>query len=136
MPLQDAKNTKLDQLSPGIPNMSGALDNWMQPMVFVLVQKSNIAFQAVEVGEAIKFMGVIQPFTDRELMLRPEGERSWTWYWVHALPSLKLNTDEVVNYLGKQYRVMGLKNYGIYGYLSYQVIEDYTGAGPTIEATP
>lgn len=130
--IQNAADTPLnEQPSGSLPQMGQALYDWFQPMVFMLVTKSTVAFQAVEVGENISFQGVMQPFTTRDLLLKPEGQRSWTWKWLHAETSLQLNTDEVVTYQGTQYRVMGLKNYAEYGYLSYELVQDWTGSGPT-----
>ncbi len=101
-------------------------------MTFMRVVKTTIGYQVVEDGEEINFRGVIQPFTTRELMIRPESEQSWTWWTLHADPSLTLDTDEVVLYLGKQTRVMGRRDYSLNGYVEYQLVQDYTGAGPEV----
>jgi hypothetical protein len=38
--------------------------------------------------------------------------------------------DEVVTYDGVQTRVMSRKNYGLYGYVEYHLVQDWTGSGP------
>ncbi len=119
-----------------VPNVGGALTEWFQPMVFKIVSKAVVNYQAYETAIESPFRGVIQPFTDRQLLLKPEGQRAWTWFTVHSGPSLKLDVDDVVNYAGKNYRVMSLKDYSIYGYLEYHLISDYTGSDPTAVVTP
>lgn len=113
-----------------VPDVSGAMQDYFQPMVFTTVVKTVSGFQAVETPTALNFQGVIQPLTERQLMLKPEGQRSWNWLMLHADPSLTLNTDDVVNYLGVQTRVMTRKDYSLYGYIEYHLVQDYTGAGP------
>lgn len=128
--IANGADTPLNALAGSVPDVSGAMQDYFQPMTFTPVSKAVEGFQVVETPTPIVFRGVIQPFTERQLMLKPEGERSWTWLMVHADPSLTLNTDDVMLYLGKQTRVMARKNYRIYGYVEYHVIQDYTGSGP------
>lgn len=132
--IKNASNTPLNVNSGTLPDMSGALLNWFQKMTFGLVVKTVSGFQVVETMEEISFMGVIQPLTERQLLLKPEGQRAWSWYWVHSDPSLNLKTDDVIIYLERQYRVMAKKNYSIYQYQEYQIVTDWTGSGPTPES--
>ena len=121
--------------SPGagnVPNVGEALIEWFQPMVFKIVTKAVVNYQAVETAVEVSFRGVFQPFSDRQLLLKPEGERAWSWYWIHSDPSLMLDVDDVIEYQGKNYRVMSLKNYSLYGYMDYHVITDYTGSDPVV----
>jgi hypothetical protein len=104
--------------------------DWFQPMTFVQVVKRVVGFQAFETATAILFRGVIQPLQARRLMLKPEGQRAWTWLWLHSDPSLRLEVDDVVIYNGVQTRVMALKDYTLYGYVEYELCQDWTGAGP------
>ena len=62
--------------------------------------------------------------------MKPEGQRAWKWFSVHADPSLSLTPDEVITYQSTQYRVKGKTDYTGYGYIYYELIEDYTGSGP------
>jgi len=133
MKIGQGKNTPLNQRAGSFPDVSDALLDWFQPMVFGVVTKTTQGFQVVETMTETSFQGVWQPFTDRQLLLKPEGERAWSWYWLHAEPTLNLEVDNVVNYLGTQYRVKSKKDYRLNGYVEYQLVEDYTGAGPTVE---
>lgn len=129
----NAKNITLNQQAGTVPNVGGAMLNWFQPMIFMRVVKTNVGYQVVEDGVNYSFRGVIQPFTDRQLVLKPEGQRAWTWLWLHSDPSLTLDVDEVVSYLGVQTRVMARKDYSLYGYVEYQLVQDWTDSGPQVE---
>lgn len=131
--IANGKNTPLNVKTGTVPDVGGALTDWFQPMVFERVTKETVGFQVIETGVETAFRGVIQPFTNRDLQLKPEGQRAWSWFWLHAEPQLALNVDEVVTYLGVQTRVMARKDYTIYGYIVYELVQDWTGAGPTLE---
>lgn len=128
--IPNAKNTPINVHTGTVPDVSGALRDWFQPMVFEPVTKSVEGFQAVEDGDPIAFRGVIQPLTTRQLMLKPEGQRAWTWLNLFADPVLILQVDDVVNYLGVQTRVMARERFQLYGYVRYELVQDWTGAGP------
>lgn len=128
--IQNGKNTPLNTNSGTVPNVNGAMLQWFQPMVFTVVTKIVVGGEVVETGTPVNFRGVIQPLSNRDLLIKPEGERAWTWLMLHADPSLTLNVDDVVNYLGQQTRVMARKDYRLYGYVYYELIQDYTGSGP------
>lgn len=124
--IKNGSSTPLNQTPMGsVPNVGAAMNDWFQAMVFTLIGKQVDAFQAVETETLINFRGVIQPLKDRELDLLPEGQRSWTWFQLHAEPSLKLQTDDVVVYLGVRTRVMGRRDYTIYGYCEYRLVQDW-----------
>ncbi len=130
--IKNASSTPINQNSGTVPNMSGALLSWFQKMIFGLVVKTVSGFQVVETETQVSFMGVWQPLTGRQLLMKPEGQRQWDWYWVHSDPSLNLKVDDVIIYLGKQYRVMAKKDYSLYQYIEWHLVEDYTGSGPTV----
>lgn len=130
MVIRNAADRPLFDKAGTVPDVSGALLDYFQTMVFALVKKTIVNSQVVETTSPINFQGVIQPFTERQLLLRPEGERAWTWFTLHADPSLTLNVDDVVLWRGKQTRVMARKNFELYGYVEYQLVQDWTGAGP------
>lgn len=129
--IKNAKDIPLNANPGTLPDMSGALMNWFQKMTFGLVTKTATAFQAYEEMEEISFMGVIQPLSGRELVLKPEGERAWSWWWLHSNTALNLKVDDVVVYKTRQYRVMLKKNYSAYQYYEYHLVTDWTGSGPT-----
>lgn len=125
----NACNIPLGQQSSTVPDVSGAMQNYFQKMVFTLLKKVVSGFQVVENAAPIVFQGVIQPFTSRQLMLKPEGQRAWSWYTVHAEPGIVLKVDDIIQYLGQNYRVMGQTDYRLYGYVEYQLQTDWFGEG-------
>jgi hypothetical protein len=134
MIIKNGKDMPLNQNSGTLPDVSGAMLDYFQPMVFAVVVKTVDNFQAVETKSSVNFQGVWQPLSARQLMLKPEGQRAWKWFQVHAEPALILQTDQLITYLGVQYRVMADKDYRLYGYVEYHLVEDFTGSGPQ-EAT-
>lgn len=132
--IQNGKNTLIGVATGTLPNVGSAMLNWFQPMVFAPVVKTVEGYQVVETETPISFRGVIQPLMPRQLFLKPEGQRAWTWFMLHSDPSLELQVDDVVSYLGKQTRVMARKNYKIYGYIYYELVQDWEGSGPTVES--
>lgn len=114
-----------------LPDVSGALMDWLQPMIFTLISKAIKGFQVKETPTIYSFMGVWQPFSVRQLEMKPRGQRAWSWYMLHALPGLLLKADDVVAYDGVQYRVMQVNEYPLYGFNEFHLVEDYTGSGPS-----
>jgi hypothetical protein len=114
-----------------VPDVSGALKDYYQPLIFEQLTKTVSGFQVVETTTPIQFRGLIQPFTSRQLMLRPEGERAWTWFTLFSDPVLTLQVDDVVVWNGKQTRVMSRTDFSLYGYVTYSLVQDWTGAGPS-----
>lgn len=131
--IANGKNQALTVDQGTVPDVGGAMIDWFQSMQFQIVTKETIDFQVVETEEPVNFRGVIQPFTLRQLYLRPEGERAWTWAMVHAEPVLSLKVDDIISYRGVHFRVMGKKNYTIYNYVQYSLVQDFTGSGPEVK---
>lgn len=125
----NGKDTPLFKRTGTVPDVSGALTDYYQPMTFNLLTKTVVGFQVDETSDPIHFQGVLQPFIDRQLLLKPEGQRAWSWFQLFST-GLQLKVDDVVLYLGKQTRVMSKKNWELYGYQEYHLVQDWTGAGP------
>lgn len=128
--ISNAKDTPLNANSGTVPNVSGAILNWFQPMTFTTTVQTIVGFQVVDTPTDISFFGVWQPFTAQQLAIKPQGERDWLWFTVHAQPGLILTPDQLITYLGVQYRVKEKLDYQLYGYIEYHLIDDYTGSGP------
>lgn len=128
----NARDTPLTQIRGTVPDVSGAMQDRFQMMNFTTVVKSVVNFQVVETPTVTNFWGNIQPFSDNQLKLIPEGQRTqWQYFEMHAEPAITLVPDDVVNYLGIQYRVLARRDYSLYGYLLFTLITDYTNSGPT-----
>lgn len=115
-----------------VPDVSGALQDYYQQLIFEPLEKTVSGFQVVENADPINFWGVIQPFNQRQLLLKPEGQRAWSWFMMHADPVLTLQVDDVVLWNCKQTRIMARQDNTLYGFVVYQLVQDWTGSGPEV----
>lgn len=132
-PIWNAKDVSLANNPGTLPNMADTIANWFQLLTFKQVVKKTINFQTVETASPLEFQGVVQPFTSQQLAMKPEGQRAWKWFTIHAWPTLILKPDDVIiNQAGTQFRVMEKLDFKEYGYVRYEMIEDYSGSGPLV----
>lgn len=129
--INNACNIPLNQNSGTCPDMSTSLLNWYQQMTFGVITKVVSDFQVIESVVETQFMGIWQPLTGRQLMMKPEGQRAWEWWKLHADLAIDLKIDDIIIYLTKQYRVMAKKNYSLYQFQEYDLVEDWLGTVPT-----
>lgn len=131
--INNASSSTLNKaVNTNLPNVSAAVVKWFQPMSFFKVTKTTVAYQESEEMVETKTMGTWQPLKPREVSYKPEGQRAFSWFRLHALPDFVLEEDEVVIKDGVQYRVKGFWPYNEYGYVEYHMYEDYSGRGPEI----
>lgn len=109
-----------------VPDVSGALQDYYQSMVFNLITKTVVGGQVVEIQNPLNFRGVIQPFTGRQLLLKPEGQRAWNWFLMNSDPGLTLKADDIVIWNNRPTRVMAKKSFYLYGFDEYHLVQDWT----------
>lgn len=120
---QKAQNLKA--LS-GMPQMAMTLTGWEVPLTLVKVIQDIVDGDAVFTEQEINFLGCFQPLKDEELQFKPEGQRSWSWYWIHAKAgTLNLQTADKIIFNNKRYKVMSVKDYSLNGFIEYQIIRDF-----------
>lgn len=113
-------------LNCGMPNMGSTLSGWECPLTLIKITQDIVEGDVVTQEEKIDFLGVWQPLRDEQLQFLPEGQRSWSWYWIHAKSgTLNLKTQDKIIFEGKRYKVMNIKDYSLNGFIEYQVIRDY-----------
>lgn len=113
-------------LRGGLPQMANTLSGWEVPLTLKRIKQSIVDGDSVKTEEIINFQGVFQPLRDDQLQFKPEGQRSWSWYWIHAKAgTLNLQTQDKIEFQNIRYKVMSVKDYSLYGYIEYQVILDY-----------
>lgn len=113
-------------LTSNLPNMSKTLSGWESPLTLVKITQNVVKGDVVQNENEINFLGVWQPLRDDQLQFKPEGQRSWSWYWIHAKAgTLNLKTQDKIIFQGKRYKVMSVKDYSLNGYIEYEVILDY-----------
>lgn len=125
MGLRNAKDTLLGSNPGTLPDVSDALLGWFQKMRFVKIAKSVVNFKVVELATPFETMGVRQPFTAQQLMMKPEGQRKWLWQTMHALPDTVLRPDDVIVFGDIPYRVMEKLNWTEYGFVEYHIVQAY-----------
>ena len=124
-------NASSKSITPNaLPNMSGTILDWFQPLTFTRMTKTVVDFKLVESPSSVSFMGVIQPLSPQQLAMKESGQRAWIWKQIHALPDLVLNIDDVISFGSKSYRVMEKLDYTEYGYVEFHIVEDYTSDRP------
>ena len=129
IPISNGKDTLLTANTGSVPNVSGAMRCWFQPMSFVRVAKIVKNFKVVETPTVIDFLGVVDP-NDQPLEMMERGQRAWDSFNCYTQIGVPLFPDDVVIYLGVQYRVLNKYDFAIYGYLKYALKQDFTGSGP------
>lgn len=123
---QDFDPETISALKPStLPNPNGAMLDWFQKLTFTQVFKSVVNFELVESQISTSFLGVRQPFTPQQLAIKPEGQRQWKWETIHALPSLVLGVDDIIVFGNTPYRVIKKSDWKDYGYVEYQILQDY-----------
>lgn len=125
--IQNAKNIPLNERAGRVPDVSGALKDWYQPMIFVPIGKAISGGFVIETGDPINFQGAMMPHKPTLNEIRAQGERKWQWFDVFTTPQLPLKADDVLAYLDVQYRVMAIDPWKLYGFQKYTIILDYSG---------
>jgi hypothetical protein len=128
--IQNGANVPLNFQQGTVPNMSESLTDWFQVMTFTKIVKTVVGFQVLETPTDITFMGIMQPYTGRQLAMLPEGQRVWNWQTLHSQPVLTLFPDDVVTWQNMQVRIMSRKDYALYSYIEYSLVLDYINSGP------
>lgn len=113
-------------LQSGLPQMSNTLTGWEVPLTLTKITQKIVDGDRVTEEQQINFQGVFQPLRDEQLQFKPEGERSWPWYWIHCKAgTLNLQTQDKIIFENIKYKVMAVKNYSLYGYIEYEIVRDY-----------
>ena len=123
--ITNGKDFSIGDNNTALPNMSTALLGWMQNIRVGLVGKAVVVGRVQETVTYYDTTGVKQPFSDEQLSILPEGQRSWKWFTLHCLPSLPLRTDDTIILSGSRYRVMSRGNFDEYGFAVYNLVQDY-----------
>lgn len=121
------KNKSISSLvKSGMPQMNTTLIGWEVPLTLIKVVQNVVEGELQTSETTINFKGVWQPLKDEALELKPEGQRSWEWIWIHAQSgTLNLETADKVLFNNKYYKVIQKKDYGLNSFVEYQLCRDY-----------
>ena len=121
----NAANSKIN-LSGGIPNMEGNLSVWFTTMNVGVTVKSIVDFQLSESINYVDIQAVLQPFSTKQLEIKPIRVRGWGWSTLHVKGSdQEFRLDDHVVIDEKKYRIMQKFEWQRYGFIEYQVIQDF-----------
>lgn len=113
-------------IKSGMPQMDSTLTGWEIPLTLIKLTQSIVEGDLVTNETQITFKGVWQPLNSERLELKPEGQRSWEWVWIHARSSsLNLETADKVLFNNRRYKVMSKKDYGLNSFVEYELVRDY-----------
>ena len=125
MGILPANRISVNEAGYTLPRVQTTLCGWFQRLVLTIVNKSIKDYEVVEVQRKMECLGVIQPFSARELKIKPEGERSWGWKMLHTTLDVDLRPDDEFYVGATRYRVMSKFGYPEYGYNQYELIQDF-----------
>lgn len=125
--LNFSKNRTISSLiKSGMPQMGDTLTGWEVPLTLVRVVQSIVEGELSTTETVYNFLGVWQPLSAERLELKPEGQRSWEWIWIHTKSSsLNLETADKVIFNNRRYKVMAKKDYGLNSFVEYELVRDY-----------
>lgn len=120
------KNRSLGAINFNFPQMDSTLNGWEVPLTLIKITQNVIDGDLSTTETVINFMGVWQPLRNEVLQSKAEGQRSWSWYWIHAKTgSLNLQTADKIIFNSKRYKVMSVKDYSLNGFIEYELVADY-----------
>lgn len=74
----------------------------------------------------VNFQGVIQPLSEKTIQLKPEGQRAWEWLQIHCTSGkLNLDVNDIIEYNGKNFKIMAQNDYSLNGYIEYHAVQDF-----------
>ena len=118
--------------NPQLPNMSETIKSWFLNLTFEIVERVQVGADFKidwETKQEISVRGVVQPPSDKDLKILPEGSWAWEWLMLHCLPDTQIDVNQFVRYDGIVYKVMKKKDWSKYGYVRYYLLESFRAEG-------
>lgn len=130
-PIHNAKDVPLSSNPGTLPSVADDIMNWFQLLIMEKITKTIVNFQVVETTTPVQFQGVVTTEPKRTVKMSSNGQRLWKVKTLYCLPTVPVAPDDVVTYEGIQYRVGSSIDFKQYGLVVYDLLQDYTGSGPT-----
>ena len=118
--------------NPQLPNMSETIKSWFLNLTFEIVERVQVGADFKidwEAKQEISVRGVVQPPSDKDLKILPEGSWAWEWLMLHCLSDTQIDVNQFVRYDGTVYKVMKKKDWSKYGYVRYYLLEAFRAEG-------
>lgn len=119
-------------VNPQLPNMSETIKSWFLNLTFEIVERVQVGADFKvdwATKQEISVRGVVQPPSDKDLKILPEGSWAWEWLLLHCLPNTQIDVNQFVRYDGIVYKVMKKKDWSKYGYVRYYLLEAFRAEG-------
>lgn len=119
-------------VNPQLPNMSETIKSWFLNLTFEIVERTQTGADFTvdwSTKQVINVRGVVQPPSDKDLKILPEGSWAWEWLMLHCLPDAQIAVNQFVKYDGTVYKVMKKKDWSKYGYVRYYLLEAFRAEG-------
>ena len=113
--------------SSNMPQIGAALSAWQRSITLQKRTQNIDDFGVVTYANVdFTFMGTVQPLSPKQIELKPEGQRAWTWLQIHMQTgSLKLNVNDQILINNVIFKIMALRDYSQNGYIEYHAVYEY-----------
>ena len=129
--IHNARDTLISQGgASAVPSVETVLYGVLESLTFEVITQTQdpATFEVTLLRRPVNTLGSVQPLKTRELEIKAEGERSWTWLKIYALPNVTLKPKDEVVLTGEfagTYRVMGEKKWAGKGHMYYELVPTY-----------
>lgn len=116
----------LSNTNANLPNVSDVIVDWFLNITFQYITHTQSGARYTEqTTQTINTQGVVQPPSNEDLKIYPEGTWSWRWLTIHTLPTVQLDTNNYIVYDNVKYKIMSKKDWSKYGYIKYTILEAF-----------
>lgn len=120
-----ASDRSVQDVASPQPNVRDTVLGWSEMLVLVRLYKKIVNRENVNEEKEFTCMGMVQPFSARDLKVKPEGQRAWKWWMLHTTEQVALKPGEEFILKGTKYKVMSDLPYFRNGYYEYELIETF-----------
>lgn len=137
--IPNAKSVPVSQAcaAGNMPNVSDAIQGWLQTLAGQRMQKEvQVGGFVTEIPLTFSISGVVQPLSPTQVMLKPEGQRTWIWKMIHSPVGTDIRPDDRIVIDCVKYRVMQIYPYQLDGYVQFDCTQDFTGTTQAATTVP
>lgn len=125
-PVLSANKRLVGEASFPLPSMRSTLLGWFRPMTIGVVSVEIIEGRSRETTREVKTSGLIQAGSPEVLEIKSDGNRSWENATLHTFPAFNVETNAIVNITGMTFRVVKKSDQSGYGFIRYELLQDFT----------
>lgn len=112
-----------------MPQMNVAFSGWTIKMTWAKI--TQVIQDGFPVDQEIPYTidGVFQPMSAEEIQLKPDGQWSWSWHYLHIEGRTSpFSTNDRIKFQGVTYKVMAKKDYKLNNFTELHLILDFQGS--------